>query len=77
MDCTFVVSKAKSAMGGGDILEYSLDPVRDDELEDWGAVAITDEQLDEFAKEAYTAALVPVKSKQELTQIAEQYWTVD
>lgn len=70
----FVVSKTNGANG---IAEYSLDPVRADELEDWGARELTAEQLTEFAKQAYDATLVHAKSKQELTQIAEQHLNTD
>lgn len=72
----FVVSKTKSSKGNG-ILEYSLDPVREDELDVWGAQPITEEQLKQFQADAYDATLVPIKTKQELTQIAEQHLSTD
>jgi hypothetical protein len=68
----FVVSKTKSSKGNG-ILEYSLDPVREDELDVWGCNPLTQEQITAFEKEAYDATLVRVNTKQELTAIAEQY----
>jgi len=68
----FVVSKTKSSKGNG-ILEYSIDPVREDELDVWGAKPISAEKISEFEKEAYDASLVQVKTKAELTQLAEQH----
>jgi hypothetical protein len=66
----FVVSKANGSNG---IAEYSLDPVKEDELEDWGAKPITAEQIAKFTAEANDASVVNVKTMAELTQIAEQY----
>ena len=66
----FVVSKTEGKNG---IAEYSLDPVRADELEDWGAKELTQEQLEAFANDAYDASLVQVKTKAELQQIAETH----
>lgn len=68
----FVVSKTKSSKGNG-ILEYSLDPVREDELDVWGAKPLTDEQIAKFTEDAYDASLVRVNTKQELQSIAETY----
>jgi hypothetical protein len=64
----FAVSKRKAK---NDFFTYSVDPVKEDELEaDWGVLAITDEQISKLAEGAYTAEIVKVHSKSELRELA-------
>jgi hypothetical protein len=69
-DLYFVVYKVE---GKNSIPEYHLDPVREDELGDWNAKPLTEEQIKAFDEKKYTASVVQVKTKPELTELAKQY----
>jgi len=59
--------------GKNDIPEYHLDPVREDELDDYAVQPLTDEQLAKFNSEKYDKSVVKVHTKSELEEIAEKY----
>lgn len=59
------------------IPEYHLDPVREDELDSWGAKPLTSEQIQKFESEKYTVDVVPIKSKLELEEVARSYFGDD
>jgi hypothetical protein len=70
----FVVSKAK---GKNDIAEYSLDPVREDELGDWNVAPLTEAQIEVFNSQKYDASLVKALSRSELAEVAKQHLSED
>lgn len=68
----FVATKKKASNGFN---TYSVDPVREDELDDWGLKPLTSEELTEFNKNAYDSSLVRRLSYAELENLAKQYFT--
>jgi hypothetical protein len=69
IDLYFAVSKKKASTG---FFEYSVDPVKADELKDeWGVEILTDESLAELAKDAYTADIAQVQARHELQELAD------
>lgn len=67
----WAVSKRKGKNGFN---TYSFDLVKVDELDDWGIEALTNEQINALAKNVYTSDIVRVNTKQELMQIAQEYF---
>jgi hypothetical protein len=67
----WAASKKKASNGFN---EYSIDPVKEDELSDWGVNALTEAQLKEFAGKAYTSDLVKIPTKADLQEVVDQYF---
>jgi hypothetical protein len=67
----WAASKKKASNGFN---EYSIDPVKEDELTDWGVNALTEAQLKEFNANAFTADLVKISTKADLQEVVEQYF---
>lgn len=67
----WAVSKRK---GKNNFNTYSFDLVKSDELGDWGIKPLTNEQINAIAENAYTKDIVKVPTKQDLVQIAEEYF---
>jgi hypothetical protein len=68
----FVATKRQASNGFN---TYSIDPVREDELNDWGLKPLTAEELAEFTSRAYDASLVRRLSYAELETLAKQHFT--
>lgn len=66
----WAASKQKASNGFN---EYSIDPVKEDELSDWGVAALTDEQLKTLTEKAYTADLVKIPTKADLEEVVDKY----
>lgn len=67
----FAASKKKASNGFN---EYTVDPVKADELSDWGVEPLTAGQLAEFASKAYGPDLVKVPTKADLQEVVEKYF---
>lgn len=67
----FAASKKKASNGFN---EYTVDPVKADELSDWGVEALTDAQLTEFEAKAYGPDLVKVPTKADLQEVVDTYF---
>lgn len=67
----WAVSKRKGKNGFN---TYSFDLVKSDELGDWGIDPLTNEQVNTIAENAYTKDIVKVPTRQDLLQIAEEYF---
>ena len=67
----WAVSKRKGKNGFN---TYSFDLVKSDELGDWGVEPLANEQVNSIAENAYTKDIVKVPTKQDLVQIAEEYF---
>jgi len=68
-DLYFAVSKSTGSNG---FATYSVDPVKADELEgDWGLQPLTDEQLAELAKGAYTEDIAQAQPRHELQEYVD------
>lgn len=59
--------------GTNSIPTYTVDTVREDELDDWGVKPLTDAQLSEFRTNAFDASVVKRHTRQELEAVAQQY----
>lgn len=67
----FAVSKKKGSNG---FFSYSVDPVREDELEaDWGVKPLTQAQTDKFYTEKYDSSVVRVHTISELSEAARRF----
>lgn len=65
---------ASKKMASNGFNEYSVDPIKADELSDWGATELTEAQLKEFNDKAYTSEIVSVPTKAELQEVVDQYF---
>src|SRR5258708_5185950 len=65
---------ASKKMASNGFNEYSVDPIKEDELSDWGVTALTDVQIKEFQGKAYGPDRVQVPAKAELQEIVDQYF---
>jgi hypothetical protein len=66
----FAISKTSPDKG---YPKYSIDPVKDTELqEDWGVEPLTQEQVDEIAKGAYTSDVVRERPRHELQELVNK-----
>ncbi len=63
---------ASKKKGANSINEYSLDPVKEDELSDWGVSALTEAQKKEFLSKAYTSDRVKISTKPELQEVVDE-----
>jgi len=69
----FAVSKRKGSNG---FFSYSVDPVREDELEaDWGVKPLTEAQLKEFEKQKFDSTAVRIHTISELNEAARHLTT--
>lgn len=67
----FAVSKKKGSNG---FFSYSVDPVKEDELEtDWGVKPLTDAQLDGFISNRYDSSIVRFHTLSELQEASRKY----
>ena len=66
----FAVSKRTGKNGFN---TYTLDYVKEDELNDWGVVPLTKEKISEFEEKKYTRDLVKIPTKADLQEVAEEY----
>jgi hypothetical protein len=66
----FAVSKTQGKNGFN---TYTIDPVKEEELEEWAVQPLTQSQIEQFEKDAYTAEIVKQHTKTELLEIARQY----
>lgn len=65
----FAISKRPGKNGFN---SYTVDAVKEDELDEWGITPLTEAELEKFAENAYTAALVRQSTKSELLEIANK-----
>lgn len=66
-DLYFVVSKKTGANGFN---SYSIDPIREDELEEMGVTALTEDQVKDLSKGAYDKSVVQASTRRDLQEIA-------
>lgn len=67
----FAVSKRAGKNGFN---TYSVDPVKEEELSDWGVEPLSDVARKELLENMYTADLVKVNTKTELQDVADTYF---
>lgn len=67
----FAVSKSKGPNG---IPTYSVDPVKEEELSEWGLVPLTKEQITEFSSVKHDASIVRLHTKSELQSAVDEYF---
>jgi hypothetical protein len=68
----WAASKKKASNGFN---EYSIDPVKEEELQpDWGVAPLTADKLKEFSTNAYDSTRVPQSTKAELQEVVDEYF---
>ena len=66
-DLYFVVSKKTGANGFN---HFSVDPIREDELDEMGVKPLTEDKINELGKSAYDSSIVQKNTKRELQEVA-------
>lgn len=67
----FVASKHR---GKNNFPSYTVDPIRSEELEEWGVAPLTADQINAFKETAFTSDIVRVQSRNELNEVVDNYF---